>query len=48
VLTLAPLVDKILFVVQAGKTSLDDVQRALQYLPKEKILGLALNRCERK
>ena len=45
VLTMAPLVDKILVVVQAGKTSTDDVKKALQYLPKEKILGLVLNRC---
>jgi non-specific protein-tyrosine kinase len=48
VLTLATMIDKILVVVQAGKTSLDDVQKALHYLPKEKILGLALNRCEPK
>jgi non-specific protein-tyrosine kinase len=45
VLTLAPLVDKVIVVVQAGKTSMDDVKKALQYLPKEKILGLVLNRC---
>jgi non-specific protein-tyrosine kinase len=45
VLTLAPLVDNILVVVQAGKTSMDDVQKALRYLPKEKVLGLVLNRC---
>jgi len=45
VLTMAPLVDKILVVVQAGKTSMDDIKKALQYLPKEKILGLVLNRC---
>lgn len=45
VLTMAPLVDKILVVVQAGKTSKDDVKKALRYLPKEKILGLVLNRC---
>jgi len=48
VLTMATLVDKILVVVQAGKTSMDDVKKALQYLPKEKILGLVLNRCEGK
>ncbi|HUI66720.1 MAG TPA: P-loop NTPase [Nitrospirota bacterium] len=44
-LTMATLVDKILVVVQAGKTSMDDVKKALQYFPKEKILGLVLNRC---
>lgn len=40
----APLVDHILFVVQAGRSSLEDVRKALQMLPKEKILGLVLNR----
>jgi len=44
VLTLAPLVDKIIVVVQAGKTSMDDVQKALGYLPQDKVLGLVLNR----
>jgi non-specific protein-tyrosine kinase len=46
VLTLAPLVDKVIVVVQAGKTSTEDVQKALQFLPKEKILGFVLNRCQ--
>jgi protein-tyrosine kinase len=45
-LTFAPLVDKAVVVVQAGKTSRDDLKRALQFLPKEKILGFVLNRCE--
>jgi non-specific protein-tyrosine kinase len=45
VLTMTPLVDKVIVVVQAGKTSMDDVKKALQYLPSEKILGLVLNRC---
>ena len=40
----APLVDHILFVVRAGTSSLEDVRKALQMLPKEKILGLVLNR----
>jgi non-specific protein-tyrosine kinase len=44
-LTFAPLVDQVVVVVQAGKTSMDDVKRALRFLPKEKILGLVLNRC---
>jgi non-specific protein-tyrosine kinase len=44
VLTLTPLVDKIIVVVEACKTLLDDVKKALQYLPKEKILGLVFNR----
>jgi len=44
VLTLAPLVDQVIVVVQAGKTSMDDVRKALQFLPREKILGFVLNR----
>lgn len=43
-LTFAPLVDYVLIVVQAGKTSLQDVNRALKLLPSEKILGLVMNR----
>jgi cellulose biosynthesis protein BcsQ len=44
-LTFYPLVDSVVVVVQAGKTSMDDVKKALQFIPKEKILGFALNRC---
>ena len=44
VLTLAPLVDKILVVVQAGRTSMEDVRKALQHLPKDKIMGFVFNR----
>jgi non-specific protein-tyrosine kinase len=40
----APFVDWIIFVVHAGQTSMVDVNRALQVLPKEKLLGLVLNR----
>jgi non-specific protein-tyrosine kinase len=43
--TFAPLVDQIIVVVQAGKTPIDDVKKAIKFLPKEKILGFALNRC---
>jgi non-specific protein-tyrosine kinase len=43
-LAFAPLVDYVLIVVQAGKTSLQDVNRALKLLPSEKILGLVMNR----
>jgi non-specific protein-tyrosine kinase len=46
VLTFAPLVDQVIVVVQAGKTSMDDVGKALQFLPKEKILGFVMNRCQ--
>ena len=45
VLTFAPLVDMVVVVVQAGKTPMDDVKKALRFLPKEKILGFVLNRC---
>jgi non-specific protein-tyrosine kinase len=44
-LTFYPLVDYVIVVVQAGKTSMDDVKKAVQFLPEEKILGFALNRC---
>jgi non-specific protein-tyrosine kinase len=42
--SLAPLVDHIVFVVEADRTSARDVERALDLLPKEKILGMVLNR----
>jgi len=42
-LAFAPLVDCILFVVQAGRTSMQEVNRAIKMLPREKILGLVLN-----
>lgn len=45
VLAFAPLVDRVVVVVRAGRTSMDDVRKALQCLPQEKILGLVLNRC---
>jgi len=44
-LALAPQVDHILMVVSAGATPLSEVKRALQLLPAEKVLGLALNNC---
>lgn len=43
-LAFAPLVDWIVLVVQAGKTSMAEVNKALQMLPREKVLGLILNR----
>jgi protein-tyrosine kinase len=42
-LAFTPFVDHILVVVRAGQTSTRDVNKALQLLPKEKVLGLALN-----
>jgi non-specific protein-tyrosine kinase len=46
-LAFAPLVDYVVVVVQAGKTSMDEVNKALEFLPGGKILGFTLNRCER-
>ncbi len=43
-LAFAPFVDYILVTVQAGQTSLHDVNRALRLLPGEKVLGLVMNR----
>lgn len=43
-LAFAPFVDYILVAVQAGQTSLQDVNKALRLLPGEKVLGLVMNR----
>jgi non-specific protein-tyrosine kinase len=43
-LAFAPLVDYVLVVVETGKTSIQDVNRALKLIPSEKILGLIMNR----
>lgn len=43
-LALVPLVDHVLVVVQAGKTSRQDINKALKLLPSEKVLGLVMNR----
>ena len=40
----APLVDYILVVARAGQTSLKDINRAVELLPPEKLLGLVMNR----
>ena len=40
----APLVDCILMVVEEGRTSVKDVQKALEMIPAEKFLGYVLNR----
>jgi non-specific protein-tyrosine kinase len=42
-LAFAPYVDYIIVVVAAGITPLPEVNSALEFLPKEKILGLVLN-----
>lgn len=43
-LTFMSLVDCVLVVVQADRTSMDDVRRALEMVPQEKLLGLVVNR----
>ncbi len=45
-LCFSPLVDHILLVVRAGVTPTSEVNKALQLLPKEKVIGLVLNRQE--
>lgn len=40
----APLVDSIILVVEEGRTSMDDIKKALDLLPKEKFLGFVMNR----
>lgn len=44
----ASMVDCIVMVVEPGKTSMEDVQKALELIPKEKFLGFVLNRVETK
>jgi protein-tyrosine kinase len=46
-ISLAPLVDRILVVVRAERTPMPEVKKALAMLPKEKVLGLVLNRDSR-
>jgi protein-tyrosine kinase len=43
-LTLVPLVDHIIVVVEAGKTPLDYIKKAVRFLPEEKFIGFVLNR----
>ncbi len=43
-LALAPFVDCIVMVVEEGKTSTRDIQKAVGMLPQEKFLGFVLNR----
>jgi len=40
----APMVDYIVVVAQAGQTSIKDINRAVELLPAEKLLGLVMNR----
>jgi protein-tyrosine kinase len=43
-LAFVPLVDYIIMVVQAGTTSTNDVKKALELIPQEKVIGFVLNR----
>jgi non-specific protein-tyrosine kinase len=43
-LAFAPQVDHIILVVRAGSTSIEDVKLALDLLPRNKVLGVVLNR----
>ena len=45
-MTVSSLVDGIVFVVQYGRTTMEDVERALEMLPREKFLGFVINRRE--
>jgi protein-tyrosine kinase len=40
----APLVDGILMVVESRRTSIQDIQKAMDLIPREKLLGFVLNR----
>ncbi len=43
-MTLSSLVDGIVMVAEAGKTSIEKIQEALELIPKEKFLGFVLNK----
>ena len=43
-LDLVPLVDHILMVVLCGVTPIDDVKKAIELIPQEKVIGFVLNR----
>ncbi len=45
-ISMAPMMDGIIMVVEAGKTSKEDVKKALSLLPEEKFLGFVLNKQE--
>ena len=45
-LAFAPQVDYIILVVRAGSTSMEDVKLALDLLPRNKVLGVVLNRAD--
>jgi protein-tyrosine kinase len=43
-LAFVPLVDYIIMVVRAGTTSMNDVKKALELIPQDKVIGFVLNR----
>lgn len=43
-ISMAPMMDGIIMVVEAGKTSEKDVKKALSLLPEDKFLGFVLNK----
>jgi protein-tyrosine kinase len=43
-ISFASAVDSIIMVVEAGKTRMEDIQKALELIPKEKFLGFVLNK----
>ncbi|HSL61160.1 MAG TPA: AAA family ATPase [Desulfotignum sp.] len=43
-IAMAPMMDGIIMVVEAGRTSRRDVQKAVSLLPQEKFLGFVLNK----
>ena len=45
-ISMAPMMDGIIMVVESGVTSKRDVQKALSLLPEDKFLGFVLNKQE--
>lgn len=45
-ISMAPIMDGIIMVVEAGRTSKRDVQKAVSLIPEEKFLGFVLNKQE--
>ncbi|MCD4674405.1 MAG: CpsD/CapB family tyrosine-protein kinase, partial [Desulfobacula sp.] len=45
-ISMAPMMDGIIMVVEAGRTSKKDVKKAVALLPKDKFLGFVLNKQE--
>ncbi len=43
-LAFVPLVDHVIVVVEAGRTSMQDVKKALELIPQDKVIGFVLNR----